>query len=91
MSELLTTDTVAAQLRLEYWIDMICKTYVQLECDAVANGSFDGEIRSCALPGLGLSLVRSGAQRVSRTPREIAQSTDDYFIVSIQTPRCART
>ena len=34
MSELLTTDTVAAQLRLEYWIDMICKTYVQLECDA---------------------------------------------------------
>src|SRR5205814_1089563 len=25
MSELLTTDTVAAQLRLQYWIDMICK------------------------------------------------------------------
>ena len=85
MSELLTTDTVAAQLRLEYWIDMICKTYVQLECDAPANSRFEGEIRSYALPGLGLSVVRSGAQRVSRTPREIARSTDDYFIVSIQT------
>ena len=85
MSELLTTESVAPELRLEYWIDMICKTYVQLECDAKANGRFDGEIQRCALPGLGLSLVRSGAQRVVRTPREISRSSDDFFIVSIQT------
>jgi AraC-like DNA-binding protein len=85
MSEILTTDSVAPEHRLAYWTDMICKTYVQLECDATARGHFDGEIRSHHLPGLGLSVLRSAAQRVQRTPREIALATDEYFIVSVQT------
>jgi AraC-like DNA-binding protein len=85
MSEILTTDSVAPEHRLAYWTDMICKTYVQLECDAGARDHFDGEIRSHHLPGLGLSVLRSAAQRVQRTPREIARSTEEYFIVSVQT------
>ena len=88
MSEILSTESVAADQRLAYWIDMICKTYVQLECDALGNAKaacFNGEIRSHHLPGLGLSVIRSAAQHVMRTPREIARSSDDYFIVSIQT------
>ena len=85
MSEILTTDSVAPEHRLAYWIDMICKTYVQLECDADADEHFSGEIHNHHLPGLGLSVIRSAAQHVMRTPREIARSTDDYFIVSIQT------
>ena len=88
MSEILSTDSVAADQRLAYWIDMICKTYVQLECDALGNAKaecFNGEIRSHHLPGLGLSVIRSAAQHVMRTPREIALASDDYFIVSIQT------
>ena len=28
MSEILSTDSVAPEHRLAYWIDMICKTYV---------------------------------------------------------------
>jgi AraC-like DNA-binding protein len=85
VSEILTTDAVAPEHRLAYWVDMICRVYVQLECDAVAGDRFDGEIRDHHLPGLGLSVVRSGAQHVMRTPREIARATDPYFIVSIQT------
>ncbi len=88
MSEILSTESVAADQRLAYWIDMICKTYVQLECDALGNANaacFNGEIRSHHLPGLGLSVIRSAAQHVMRTPREIARASDDYFIVSIQT------
>ena len=85
MSELLTTDSVAPEQRLAYWIDMICRTYVRLDCDAPAQDDFGGEIRSHHLPGLGLSVIRSRAQHVMRTSREIARSTDDYFIVSIQT------
>ena len=79
MSEILSTDSVAPEHRLAYWIDMICKTYVQLECDAGARDHFSGEIRSHHLPGLGLSVIRSTAQHVARTPLEIARSADDYF------------
>jgi AraC-like DNA-binding protein len=85
MSHVLTTADVAPDHRLAYWVDMICTTYVQLECDAPARHGFNGSILSHRLPGLDMSVVRSGAQRVMRTPRMIGRASDDYFIVSLQT------
>jgi AraC-like DNA-binding protein len=89
MSQVLTTDAVAPVQRLEYWVDMICTTYVKLECDAKESDDFRGSILSHRLPGLDLSVVSSCAQRVMRTPRVIARESDDYFIVSLQTQGCA--
>lgn len=85
MSQILTTDAVAPDQRLAYWVDMICSTYVQLECDAKGGDDFSGSILSHRLPGLDLSVVSSRAQRVMRTPRVISSASDDYFIVSLQT------
>ncbi len=85
MSHVLTTADVAPDQRLAYWVDMICTTYVQLECDSPAPIHFRGSILSHRLPGLDMSVVRSRAQRVMRTPRVISRATDDYFIVSLQT------
>jgi len=85
MSQLLTTDAVAKDQREAYWVDMICTTYVQLECDAKSGRDFRGSILSHRLPGLDLSVVNSRAQRVMRTPRVISRASDDYFIVSLQT------
>lgn len=85
MTQILTTDAVTPDQRVAYWIDMICNTYVQLECDALRPGPFDGAIESQHIPGLDLSIVASGAQDVLRTHRHIARSADDYFLVSIQT------
>lgn len=90
MTHLLSTDAVSRDQRLAYWTDMICNVYVQLECDAVRpgdrgdGGDFEGSIRQHALPGLGMSVVISRAQKVMRTPRHIAASSDDCFLVSIQ-------
>ncbi len=85
MTFLLNTDTVPPRERLAYWTDMICNTYVQLECQASRSDSFAGSINSQSMPGLDLSVVASGAQKVMRTPRQIARANDDYFLVSIQT------
>ncbi|CAN7336735.1 helix-turn-helix domain-containing protein [Acidovorax sp. LjRoot118] len=85
MSQLLSTDPIAPRDRLAYWTDMICTTYVQLECDAPRGDRFGGSIQSHHLPGLDLSVVRSCAQRVVRTPSFISRATDDCFIVSLQT------
>jgi len=85
MRETLSTDSVAPEQRLAYWIDSICSTYVQLDCDPGATDCFQGAIHSHSLPGLALSVVRSGAQRVQRTPRAIAQSDDAHLLVSVQT------
>ena len=86
MSQLLTTNAVDPRERLAYWVDMVCDTYVQLECDTVdADRQIDGEIASDTLATLALSRVRSTAQRVRRTPAKIARASEDYFLVSIQT------
>lgn len=89
MSLILTTDAVAPSERVAYWTDMICSTYVQLEADTVRGDGFSGSITAHCLPGMELSVVRSDAQKVLRTPRAISRSGDDYFIVSLQTQGAA--
>jgi AraC-like DNA-binding protein len=85
MNQLLTTASVPREERLAYWTDMVCNVYVQLGCDAAETDDFNGTIHNHTLPSLDLSVVTSCAQEVSRTPALIARSTDDYFLVSIQT------
>lgn len=90
MQKLLSTATVSREQRLAYWTDLICSMYVQLECDQVrpaepgGHDGFEGRIRHCRLPGLDLSVVSSGPQKVRRTPRQIARSGDDCVMFSVQ-------
>ena len=80
-----STDAVEARDRLSYWVEAVCDTYVQLECDArQRDRAFCGTIESNQLATLGLSRVTASPQSVRRTPAKIARSTEDYFLVSIQ-------
>ncbi len=80
-----STDTVALRDRLSYWVEAVCETYVQLDCDAPkGERAFCGEIAARQLATLGLSRVTSAPQHVKRTPAKIALATEDYFLVSIQ-------
>ena len=86
MSRTLSTHDVAAPRRLAFWTDMVCDTYVQLQCDAPAGTDvIDGEIVSDELATLQLSRVTATAQFVRRTPALIARASEDNFLVSIQT------
>ena len=81
-----STDTVEVRDRLSYWIEAVCQTYVQLDCDTpLRDRPFEGAIEANQLATLGLSRVTARAQHVHRTPAKIAQATEDYFLVSIQT------
>lgn len=86
MQRLWSTNTVDERDRLSYWIEAVCDTYVQLDCDTPERtGPFRGEIAVDQLSTLGLSRVTASSQWVRRTPAKIAQATEDYFLVSIQT------
>ncbi|HLS56383.1 MAG TPA: helix-turn-helix domain-containing protein [Zeimonas sp.] len=85
MTHVLSTASVEPGRRLAYWTEMVCETYVQLDCDpGTSEGSIDGEIAADRLATLELSRVTATAQRVHRTPARIARATEDYFLVSIQ-------
>ena len=84
MRQTFTTDVVDPKHRLEYWTDVVCSTYVELDCEPAASGGFVGAIDSYPLPGLDISVVRSKSQRVMRTPVLIAQAVHDYTILNLQ-------
>lgn len=85
MSQILSTDTVAQRDRCAFWTEMICNVYVQLGCDPKPCDEFSGAIVNHRLPTLDMSLVSSRAQTVSRTASHLSRSSDDCFLVSIQT------
>jgi AraC-like DNA-binding protein len=80
-----TTDVLAERERLRYWREVICDTFVELECEsAVANG-FHASIDSSSVGEIQFSNIKSDAQRVVRTRSKIARSDKDYFLLSLQT------
>ena len=86
MSRLLTTAAVATRQRQAYWVDLVCDTYVQLECDPHGGArTIEGDIAVDSLSTLALSRVTSSAQIVRRTAAKIASASEDFFLVSIQT------
>jgi AraC-like DNA-binding protein len=87
MSQLLDTTQVEAHRRAEYWSDMVCGTYVQLDCAPLIEThaqNFKGRITVSELAALQLTHVTSQAQYVQRTQAKIASDSEDYFLVSIQ-------
>ena len=84
MARVLTTETVHARERLEYWNEAVSDAYVRLTCDAPGRDVV-GDIRVDSLATLELSRVTATAQHVRRTPSLIATAAEDYFLVSIQT------
>jgi AraC-like DNA-binding protein len=86
MHHVLSTAAVEPSQRLAYWVDMVCDTYVELECDPSDGAAgIEGEIAADTLATLRLSRVTATAQHVRRTAAKVAASSDDYFLVSIQT------
>jgi AraC-like DNA-binding protein len=87
MSQLLDTSEVEPHRRAEYWSDMVCCTYVQLDCEPQIDTyrqDFKGSIAVADLAALQLTQVKSQAQCVQRTQAKIASDPEDYFLVSIQ-------
>jgi AraC-like DNA-binding protein len=71
---------------MAFWTDMVCDTYVQLDCDAADGAAtIEGRIDADEFATLQLSTVTATPQIVRRTLAKIAQTSEDYFLVSIQT------
>lgn len=82
--QVLSTDSVPASQRLEYWLDMICAAFVRLESEPAPDRSLFGDIEFSRLGSLDFTRVRSNAMRVRRTPALIRGATDDCCLVQIQ-------
>lgn len=79
------TSDVPLRESFSYWRDLICDEFVQLDCEPVVDGEFRGELRGGGrVSDLRFSEVVTDPQKVIRSRRRIAQSTEEEFLISFQ-------
>lgn len=84
MTKFWTTASVHPHDRLAFWVEAVCDTFVRLDCASPRGPAFFGEIRSDSAGPVQVSTVTSSAQFVTRSPRQIARTTEDDILLSLQ-------
>jgi DNA-binding CsgD family transcriptional regulator len=80
-----STDSVRPGEGHAFWADLVCAHLVKAECIDVPDPSrFEGHIVQRRAGDVGVSHLRSHAQRVRRSPRQAAQADAEHVLVNIQ-------
>ena len=64
--------------------EVVCDTFVELDCQARGTSPFFGEITTAECDGLHFSTVNSEGQIVKRTPTRIRRAREEVMLVSLQ-------
>ena len=83
-ASVVSTTAVPPGERAAFWLDVICATYVQLDCDQPNAQPLYGDISFNRLGMLDFTHLRSNAPRVSRTESKIRQGGEDCLLVQLQ-------
>ncbi|MCF4164590.1 helix-turn-helix domain-containing protein [Zavarzinia compransoris] len=84
MATTLSTEDVVPQARLGFWADLVCDSYVGLDCRAADPRDFSGSIDLFDLHRARISEAQADAHTLVRSRRQIARSGADDFLLSIQ-------
>lgn len=84
LTRTLSTDTLRAEDRFAYWREIICDVFVQLDAEPVDGPGFEGRVTTTQLGAVEISTVAAGGQHVVRSPRQIAKTGSEEFLVSLQ-------
>ena len=79
-----STTGMANSKRFAYWQDVVCNTFVQLDCVPLSDRPFFGEINTSRVDDLQFSRVRSRDHRVTRTSQRIANGREEYALIHFQ-------
>lgn len=83
MSIQFTTDNVIPKDRSAYWQEVVCSTFVPLECWLPSPEAFQGHLQVSRLGELSLVEVRASQQTVVRDARRIGFSSEEFVLVSL--------
>jgi AraC-like DNA-binding protein len=79
----LNTSSSVPDRRLAVWQDIVCDTFVGLDCRSDMHEAFWGAVSQSAVGPATFTRVDSCAQRVFRTPSRIARASQDYVLVAL--------
>lgn len=70
--------------RIPIWNDVVWRNYVPLNIDITPRDDFKGQVLLSQLGGVRIVTSGSRAQRITRTPKLIAQDNEEYLMVGLQ-------
>jgi AraC-like DNA-binding protein len=80
---MLDTGSCLPERRLALWQDIVCDTFVGLDCKSDRRGAFWGSVSQARMGSVSLTQVDSTAQRVFRTPSRIARASEDFVLMAL--------
>ena len=83
MAVVLDTSSCLPERRLAVWQDIVCDTFVGLDCKSDMRGAFWGAVSQSRIGPMAFTQVDSTAQRVFRTPSRIARASEDYVLMAL--------
>ncbi len=85
-----STAAVDSLSQLDYWRDVVCATFVQLELEPppVRSGRFRGQVVAQELDCVQVATVTADPHAVVRTPAAIRRSLEDDFFVDLAVRGC---
>jgi AraC-like DNA-binding protein len=81
----LDTKSSVPNRRLAVWQDIVCDTFVGLDCRSDMRDGFWGSVSQSAIGPVTCTQVDSCAQQVLRTPSRIARASEDFVLVTLGT------
>lgn len=76
-----TTEDVEPRHALAYWVDAVCRSFLEVDIDSPERGAFRARLDSVPFGSGSLYLVQAHAQHVHRTPQNIARSQHAFTIL----------
>lgn len=83
MAVVLDTGSSAPDRRLAVWQDIVCDTFVGLDCRSDMRDAFWGSVSQSRVGPVAFTQVDSTAQRVFRTPSRIARASEDFVLMAL--------
>jgi len=80
----LSTADAPGSEQLDYWQDIVCRTFFLAECSGTSERPFHGSIDTSLHPGLAYSRLSSREQRVVRTAEHVRRTPDALFMINLQ-------
>jgi AraC-like DNA-binding protein len=79
-----STDDVSERQAFEYWHDLVCAAFVNLDCYATERETFSGSICSWPVSTLHLTTMASDRMKLVRSHRQIAKAREDCFLIALE-------
>ncbi len=80
----ISTDVLPGREAFAFWQDVICNTFIQLDCTSANSRSFRGDLHNQPLGNLTLSSMESDPIDLSRTAARISAARDEYCLIVVQ-------